>query len=301
MTHAAQKRMDETRAYIRDNFRLDDRLAIVTIPRKEPGGNILGAKKREGHEMRPRGRQRIATAERIVSDEFQAWLRSQNARGLGVYISINPLKPEATRRTKEDVAEIRHVYLDVDEGGAAARDALLARDDIPAPNDILTSSPNRFQFVWSVEGFSNGAAESLMRGMTRSAGADVADTDCSRVLRVPGFANQKLDTLQWITRKNLHQRVLRPEDFPRFEVAELMSPQRGVRNSVARTAAGVDRSQSAKDYGFARRALERGRSPVEVEAAIAAFRADKGRDAERYARVTVENALRKGRGLSVQM
>jgi hypothetical protein len=235
-----------------------------------------------------------------MSDEFQAWLRFQNAHGMGVYVSMNALRPEAARRTKEDVAAIRHVYLDVDEGGAAARDALLARGDIPAPNDILTSSPNRFQFVWSVEGFSKEAAEALMRGLTRSAGADVADTDCSRVLRLPGFANQKFHTLHWITRENLHQRVLRPEDFARFEMAETVSP-RPEKNCVARTPGGVDRSQSSKDFGFARRALERGQAPTEVEAAIVAFRTDKGQDAERYARVTVENALRKGRGLSVQM
>lgn len=300
MTYSAQKRMEETRAYIRENFRLNDRLAIVTIPREERESGSPQAKEKEGQKIRPRVRQRIATADEIVSDDFQARLRFHNAHGRGIYISMNPLRADAAHRRKEDVAEIRHVYLDVDEGGTAARDSLLARKDIPAPNDILTTSPNRFQFVWSVEGFSKEAAETLMRGMTRSAGADVADTDCSRVLRLPGFANQKLETLHWITRENLHQRVLRPEDFPRFELAELMTP-RAETNGVARSTGGVDRSQSAKDYRFARRALERGQSAQEVVAAIAAYRTDKGHDAARYARVSVENALRKGFGISVGM
>jgi hypothetical protein len=300
MTLAAQKRMEETRAYIRENFRFNDRLAIVTIPRKAPQSNNLQTKEREEREIRPRAGQRIATAEQIVSDGFQASLRFQNANGMGIYISMNPLRPDATRRRKDDVAEIRHVYLDVDEGGAAARDALLARDDIPIPNDILKTSPNRFQFVWSVEGFSKEAAESLMRGMTRRAGADVADTDCSRVLRLPGFTNQKLDQIHWITRGNLHQRMLRPEDFPRFELAEFMT-SRPETNGIARSMGEVDRSQSAKDYGFARRALRRGQSAAEVETAIAAYRTDKGHDAARYARVTVESALRKVHGLSVGM
>jgi hypothetical protein len=294
MSPYTEQRIEETRSYIRENFRPDDRLAIVALPRKE------NSPQAEEREERLRATQRIATAERILSDEFQAWLRYQNARGTGIYISMNPLNPDATRRTKEDVAEIRHVYLDLDEGGEAARDALLAREDIPAPNDILNSSPGRYQFVWSVEGFSKEEAENLMRGMTRAAGADVADTDCSRVLRLPGFANQKLDTLHWITRENLHQRIACPEDFPRFEVAESVALRQD-RTGVSRNVSGLDRSQSAKDYGFARRALERGESPAEVEAAIVAYRIDKGRDAERYARVTVENALRKGRGFSVQM
>jgi hypothetical protein len=288
-----ERRMEETRAYIRENFRPDDRLAVVTLPRKEDSPQ---AEERE--EERLRATQRIAAADRIISDEFQAWLRYQNARGMGIYISMNPLKPEATRRTKEDVAEIRHVYLDIDEGGEAARDVLLSRDDIPAPNDILTSSPNRYQLVWSVEGFSKEEAENLMRGLTRSAGADVADTDCSRVLRLPGFTNQKLETPHWITRENLHQNALQPEDFPRFEYAEAVAVRRE-KMATERATGGIDKSQSAKDYGFARRALERGASPAEVEAAIAAYRVDRGRDADRYARVTVDNALRKGRGLSV--
>jgi hypothetical protein len=300
MTFAAHKRMEETRAYIRENFRFYDRLAIVTIPRKEPESHSPQVKERERQQNRRGPRQRIATADEIVSDEFQAWLRFQNAHDRGIYISMNPLRADASHRRKEDVAEIRHVYLDVDERGAAVRDALLARKDIPAPNDILTSSPNRFQFVWSVEGFSKEAAETMMRGMTRSAGADVADTDCSRVLRLPGFANQKLETLHWITRENLHQRVSRPEDFPRFELAELVT-LRAATNGVVRTTGGVDRSQSAKDYRFARRALKRGQSAPKVVAAIAAYRTDKGHDADRYARVTVENALRKGFGISVGM
>jgi hypothetical protein len=143
---------------------------------------------------------------------------------------MNSLRADATHRRKDDVAEIRHVYLDINQGGTDARDALLARKDIPRPDDILTSSPNRLQFVWSVEGFSKEAAEALMRGMTR--GADVADTDCSRMLCLPGFSNQKLEALHWITRENLDQCVLWPEDFPRFELAELITP-RAETNSVA--------------------------------------------------------------------
>jgi hypothetical protein len=63
----------------------------------------------------------------------------------------------------------------------------------------------------------------------------------------------------------------------------------------------VDCSQSAKDYRFARRALERGQSAQEVVAAIAAYRTDKGHHAARYARVAVENALPKARGMPVGM
>ena len=134
-----------------------------------------------------------------------------------------------------------------------------------------------------------------MRGMTRSACADVADTDCSRVLRLPGFVNQKLETLHWITRENLHQRIAGPEDFPKFELADSAAMGQE-KTGMNRSVGGVDKSQSAKDYGCARHALDRGQSPTEVESAIVAYRNDRGRDADRYARITVEHALRKGRG-----
>jgi hypothetical protein len=94
--------------------------------------------------------------------------------------------------------------------------------------------------------------------------------------------------------------VFRPEDFPRFEYAETISVRRET-IGAERSVRGIDKSQSAKDYGFARRAFERGQSSAEVAAAIAAYRTDKGHDAARYARVTVENALRKDRGISVGM
>jgi hypothetical protein len=47
---------------------------------------------------------------------------------------MNTLKEGAGRRTKEDVDRIRHVYLDFDDNGTAAVEALLKREDMPEPN-----------------------------------------------------------------------------------------------------------------------------------------------------------------------
>lgn len=103
--------------YIRDNFRSTDRLAVVLI-HKETGHVI----------------QRVATAERIAEPDFQAWLRHQNAHRYEIYISMNALDEEARGRTKDDVATIRHVYLDFDHDGTAKVQAMVAREDIPRPN-----------------------------------------------------------------------------------------------------------------------------------------------------------------------
>ena len=132
--------------YIRDNFRSTDRLAVVLI-HKETGHVI----------------QRVATAERIAEQDFQAWLRHQNAHRYEIYISMNALDEEARGRTKGDVAVVRHVYLDFDHDGTAKVQALMAREDIPQPNYVVSSSPGKWQTVWKVENFEQDQAETLQR------------------------------------------------------------------------------------------------------------------------------------------
>jgi hypothetical protein len=100
---------------------------------------------------------------------------------------MNALNDGARGRTKADVAIIRHVYLDFDENGTAAVEALVKRDDLPKPNYLVNSSPDKWQVVWKVEGFVKEEAESLQQALVRETGADPAATDSSRVLRLPGF------------------------------------------------------------------------------------------------------------------
>ena len=64
--------------------------------------------------------QRIAKAETITSPEFQAWLAARNAAGSDVYVGMNPIKEVASGRTKENIKDIRHVYLDLDKNGNEA-------------------------------------------------------------------------------------------------------------------------------------------------------------------------------------
>jgi len=46
--------------------------------------------------------------------------------------------------------------------------------------------------VWRVTGFSQDEAESLLHNLANQFGGDLAATDSTRVLRLPGFANHKL-------------------------------------------------------------------------------------------------------------
>jgi len=158
------------RDYIRDNFRPNDRLAVVLV-NKQNGAVV----------------QRIARAENVAGEEFQRWLRHMNANKFEVYLSMNSLQPGARGRTKADVDQIRHVYLDLDDAGPEALRAILDSKDLPKPSYVLTTSPGKYQVVWKADEFTKEQAEDLQRSLARETGADPAATDCARVLRLPGF------------------------------------------------------------------------------------------------------------------
>lgn len=264
--------MDKTTArdYIRANFREDDRPAIVLIQKST--GAVT---------------QRIADADRIKSDQFQAWLRYMNSKKHEVYVSMNALRPDAGGRTKADVAAVRHVYLDFDNDGPEAIRLMSEREDLPSPNHILQSSPGKFQVVWRVEGFEKDEAERLMRALVRELGADPAATDSARVLRVPGFYNHKYETPHFVSVENLSNATHTPASFPRVtDHGRERHPARVAKPGSSGPASG---SQSERDWAYALRALARGDEPEIVTNFIAAFRRDKP-DPKYYAEHTVRKA-----------
>lgn len=146
----------------------------------EPGDNaaILVRNRSTGHTV-----QRIAKAETIASPGFQIWLESQSASGSDVFMGMNPIKDGAYNRTKENIKNIRHVYLDLDRNGDASLDAIRNSPSVPAPNFVLDTSPGKHQVVWKVSGFSQDEAESLLYSLANQFGGDLAATDSTRVLR----------------------------------------------------------------------------------------------------------------------
>src|SRR5258708_29937198 len=189
-------------AYIRGNFESDDRLAVVLVNRRTDA--VI---------------QRVSAAEKIAAPDYQAWLRHQNAQQFEVYVSMNALHEEARGRTKAEISEIRHIYLDFDENGTAAVQRLFARLDVPTPSYVLNTSPDKWQVVWRVEGFGKDEGEKLQKGLARETGADPAATDCARVLRLPGFYNHKYRE-PYLVRVEAHSAIAgevnRPENFPDF-------------------------------------------------------------------------------------
>lgn len=257
--------------YLRENFQPSDRVAVVLI-------------QKQTHKVI----QRIASVDKIASREFQAWLRHANASKFEVYVGMNTLKPGAHSRTKEDIAEIRHIYLDFDHNGTAAVQSLVQREDLPEPNYLVNSSPGKWQVVWKVEGFQQDDAERLMRHLVRGLGADPAATDSSRVLRLPGFANHKYGRPFVIRAEARTPAVYTPDHFP--HISHDASSARNLLPMSSRSGHHRKISQSERDWAYAKRALARGSPPAHVAASIAKFRRGEKSDALAYANRTVQKA-----------
>ena len=135
--------------------------------------------------------QRILKAETIAEPLFMYWLNEQNEAGADVFVGMNPIKAHSHSRTKENIREIHHVYLDLDEDATESLRAIRTSVDIPTPNFVLDTSPEKHQVIWRVRGLDQDQAESLLRSLATEFRTDTAATDISRVLRIPGFANRK--------------------------------------------------------------------------------------------------------------
>jgi hypothetical protein len=259
--------------YILDNFKPTDRIAVLVLNRQ------LGETT-----------QRITTAQKASSPEFQAWLRYKNANGADIYVGMNTLQQHASTRTKDDIEKISHVYLDLDHGGTASLEALENSDLVPRPNYVLDTSPGKFQVVWKVDGMSMEEAEALNQAMVREFDGDPAATDSTRVLRIPGFANKKYEADFYVQARAESTQTYHLRDF-KLQTDSHYAP-RHQHEEVARkqSAPGSTLSQSEHDWAFAKRALARGDEPELVIQRIADYRSEDKADPNYYARHTVNKA-----------
>jgi hypothetical protein len=261
--------------YVLENFAAKDRVALLALDRSSNA--VI---------------QRITTAETIASPDFQAWLSYLNTQKRDLYLSANTLKPGSRGRTKEDVDRIRHIFLDFDESGDQAVEALLARNDLPEPNYLVRTSPDKWQVIWKVEGFEKAAAEELERGLVRSTGADPCVVDVARVLRLPGFYNHKYCPAYLVAAQARSDAIRSPDHFPRLAVDDPVT-KFSPRASASRRwgTASNPPSQSERDWAYAKRALGRGEPESRVMDEIARYRVGQKHDPQDYAQRTVRKAV----------
>lgn len=260
--------------FIKRNYRADDRVALVIRNRSK--GYIL---------------QRLVSASDAASLRMQRFLRYENAHGSDIYISMNTLKPEAKGRTKADVAEIRHLYLDLDEDGDARLQRILESPTLPRPNNVLDTSPGKHQVIWKVEGFTLEQAEATLRAMARKFGGDPAAIDAARVLRVPGFHNKKFNEPVSVKGHHHARAIYHRVDFagvPDIPALERRRERQAARSGFRRD--GGPLSQSERDWAWVRDQLRAGAEPTAIQKELAASRPDKHNPAA-YAERTVARAL----------
>jgi hypothetical protein len=277
--------------FVRSNYEKDDYLAVNRLVRG------AGPEPEQG---RVAMRQQVLPAEEVVSDKYQRFLRGQNATGADVYVGVNAFKPEAHGRGKDDVAAVRHVYLDIDHDGKAVVDKILQSE--MRPHHIFESSPGRFQALWSVEGLSVQEAEAATRGMVREFGGDPAVWDAARILRAPGFRNWKPEyaaAKPWVKEVDTPKAVVKAygiEDLEKFVEVGKDHFERGTAEKGAARDREGGRDQSARDWRYAMTHLERGEDPEKIKEAIAAYRSDPAHgykhNPRAYAELTVEKAER---------
>jgi hypothetical protein len=236
--------------------------------------------------------QRISTAVKIATPQFQEWLRYKNERdGSDIYLGMNPLKPEAHTRTKDDIQTIKHLYLDLDHEGSKSLAAVEQSDLVPPPTYVLVTSPDKFQVVWKVEEVPQDQAEALLHALARHFDGDPAATDSTRVLRLPGFANKKYEDDFQVTVHAHTDRTYHVRDFELRTEPVDSGPGRWNQPHERSTSSGPrELSQSERDWAYAKRALARGDLPEEVMRDIAEFRAHEKHDPDDYARRTVTKA-----------
>jgi hypothetical protein len=236
--------------------------------------------------------QRILLAEDVVSPRFQGWLKEENDAGADIFVGMNPLRANSFARTKESVREIRHVYLDLDEDAPASLRAIRTDGNTPVPNFVLDTSPEKNQVVWRVDGLDREQAESLLRSLANQFRGDIAATDISRVLRMPGFANRKYNEAFLVRAVQETDTIHHLRDFALYEDSPEAPLRLSEGQSPPRRIPSGHRSQSEADWAYARRALARGDNPEEIIRRIADYRAMDKAEPDYYARHTVEKALR---------
>ena len=216
--------------------------------------------------------QRIVTLEQATAPRYLAWLRYENHNGANIYVASNPLRSGSRKRTKDCIAAVRHLYLDIDVDGDERIAALRASDAVPVPSTILFTSSGKYQALWTVDGFDFDQQENTLKLLVIAFGGDSACTDRNRVLRVPGFLNCKYDPAHPVSVEYLSGSIYHPENFQLdSSLLHSMLPVSRARRSYP-----VGKNTfSEQDWAWVVHQLSLGEDADKLTASLASKRSDK--------------------------
>src|SRR3984885_8436549 len=216
--------------------------------------------------------QRIVKLETALAQRYRAWLAYENGTGSNIYVAANPLHPGSRKRTKESIASVRHLYIDIDTDGDVRLAALRVSEIVPPPTSILSTSPGKYQVLWRVEGFDFLRQEQTLKLLAIAFGGDPACTDCNRVLRIPGFLNRKYDPAHRVTVEYPCDSISTPADF-QIDVATMDAML--FDHAIPPRKQPAKHSNSESDWAWVSHELAHGKDAVKLTRELASRRSDK--------------------------
>ena len=229
--------------------------------------------------------QRIVTIETAISPNYMSWLTYENRQGANIYISANPLLAGSRKRTKDSVASVRHLYIDLDIDGATSLAALRASELTPKPTAIIRTSADKYQVIWKVEGFDFSMQEMTLKLLATSFHGDPACTDCNRVLRMPGFLNCKYEPAWPVGAHYTSDSVYAPTDFRLIDGREQATKP----VPFSHKAHPAIPTNSEHDWAWVSQRLAQGKEATQLTIELAELRSDKPNPLY-YAQRTVDMA-----------
>jgi predicted P-loop ATPase len=114
-----------------------------------------------------------------------SWLVKQNARGAGIYVTVN--ETDGNGRKKTNIRRIRALFADLDGAPIEPVNNAELKSQI-----TMESSPNRYQAYWCFSGrMPLKVFEPLQMEIAARFKSDPSVHDLSRVMRLPGFVHRK--------------------------------------------------------------------------------------------------------------
>jgi hypothetical protein len=216
--------------------------------------------------------QRIVQLETVLAPRYLAWLAHENSAGANVYVAANPLRSDSRKRTKECIASVRHLYLDLDTDGETGLSSLRASEALPPANAVLSTSLGKYQILWRVDRFTLEQQESALKLLAITFGGDPACTDCNRVLRLPGFLNCKYDPAHAVTVEYPGDSTWNSDDFQLdILAADAILSSRAI---TARKRPS-NHTNSEHDWAWILHELARGKDAAKLTRKLASRRDDK--------------------------
>ncbi len=216
--------------------------------------------------------QRIVPLVGALAPRYLGWLAHENSAGANIYVAANPLRCGSRKRTKESIATVRHLYLDLDTDGEARLSSLRASDAVPPPNAVLSTSSGKYQVLWRVDGFTLEQQESALKLLAITFGGDPACTDCNRVLRLPGFLNCKYDPAYPVTVEYPGDCTWNSDDF-RLDI--LAADAMLLPHPIPPGKHPDKHTNSERDWAWILHELARGKDAAKLTRKLASRRADK--------------------------